>query len=84
MLDPRFKSLRLISFVIGQKHVSIVEEYDKQSLFPMLLKCYHILHPMVEFGFVIGMQLDEEKSCNSFEMFVRTSEPTKVLVNKES
>ncbi len=49
----------------------------------MLLKCYHILHPMVEFGFVIDMQLDEEKSFNIFEMFVRTSEPTKVLVNKE-
>jgi hypothetical protein len=29
MLNPRFKCLRLVSFVIGQKHVSIVEEYDK-------------------------------------------------------
>jgi hypothetical protein len=29
MLEPIFKSLRLISFVIGQEHVSIVEEYDK-------------------------------------------------------
>jgi hypothetical protein len=70
MLNPRFKSLRLVSFVIGQEHVSIVEEYDRFSLFPMLLKCYHILHPMVEFGFVIDMQLDEEKSFNIFEMFV--------------
>jgi hypothetical protein len=38
MLDFRFKSLKLVSFVIGEKHgVSIVEEYDKRSLFPMLL-----------------------------------------------
>ncbi len=30
MLDPRFKSLRLVSFLIGQKHVvSIMEEYDQ-------------------------------------------------------
>jgi len=32
MLDFRFKSLKLVSFVIGEEHgVSIVEEYDKQS-----------------------------------------------------
>ncbi len=49
----------------------------------MLLKCYHILHPMVEFGFVIDMQLHEEKSFNIFEMFVRTNESMKLLVNKE-
>jgi hypothetical protein len=29
MLDPRFKSLRLVSFVTGQEHVSIMEKYDK-------------------------------------------------------
>ncbi len=29
ILDPIFKSLRLVSFVISQEHVSIVEEYDK-------------------------------------------------------
>jgi hypothetical protein len=28
MLDPRFKSLRLVSFVNGQEHVSTVEKYD--------------------------------------------------------
>jgi hypothetical protein len=43
-LRPRSKSLLLI-----QEHgVTIVEEYEKQSLFPMLLKCHQILHPMVE------------------------------------
>jgi hypothetical protein len=53
MLDPRFKSLRLISFLIGQEQVvSIVEECDQSSLFPMLLKCYHILHPMAKFRHV--------------------------------
>jgi hypothetical protein len=51
MLDPRFKSLRLVSSLIGQKQiVSIVEEDDQQSLFPMLLRCYHIFHLMPKFG----------------------------------
>jgi hypothetical protein len=43
-LRPRSKNLLLI-----QEHgLTIVEEYEKQSLFPMLLKCHQILHPMVE------------------------------------
>ncbi len=30
MLDPRFRSMRLVSFLIGRKQVvSIVEEYDQ-------------------------------------------------------
>ncbi len=40
MLNLKFKSLRSVSSLIGHEHdVSIVEEYDQQSLFPMLLKC---------------------------------------------
>jgi hypothetical protein len=47
MLDPRFKSLCLIFSFIGYgEGVNIVEEYDIQSLYRMLLKCYHHLHPM--------------------------------------
>ncbi len=84
MLDFKFKSLKLVSFVIGQEHgVSIVEEYDKQTLFPMLLKCYHILYVMAKFGFVTNMQIDAKSSFDIFEMFTRTNEPTKELVNKE-
>jgi hypothetical protein len=38
MLNPRFKSLTLIYCFIGHEHrVIIVENYDKKSLFPMLL-----------------------------------------------
>jgi hypothetical protein len=67
MLDPRFKSLKLVSSLISQKQVvSIVEEYDQWSLFPMLLRCYHILHLMAEFGFVVDMQIDEESNLNIF------------------
>jgi hypothetical protein len=39
ILDPRLKSLRLVSSFIGRKQsVAIVEEYDKKPLYPMLLK----------------------------------------------
>jgi len=45
MLDPWFKSLRLVSSFVGREQViSIVKEYDQKSLQPMLLKCYHHLH----------------------------------------
>jgi len=49
MLDPRFKNIHLIfSFVGWEEGVSIADEYDKRILYPMLLKCYHDLHPMIE------------------------------------
>jgi hypothetical protein len=45
MLDSQFKSLHLMSlFVWCKQGVSIVEKYNKKSLYPMLLKCYHHLH----------------------------------------
>jgi hypothetical protein len=84
MLDLRFKSLKLVSSLIDQEQVvSIVEKYDQQSLYLVLLRCYLILHPMVEFGVVANMQIDEESSLDILEMFVRTSEPTKEAMNKE-
>jgi hypothetical protein len=84
MLDLRFKTLRLVSSFIGQEQViSIVKECDQQSLFPIILRCYHILHPMVEFGHMVDMETDEKNSLDIFDMFVGTSEPTKKVVNKE-
>jgi hypothetical protein len=83
MLDPKFKSLRLVSFIISQEHVSIVEKYDKHFLFPMLLKCYHIIHLMAKLAHVANTQIDEKNSFNIFEMSAKKSEPTKEVVNKE-
>jgi hypothetical protein len=48
----------------------------------MFLKCHQILHPMVEFGVMVGMEIDEDSNLNIFEMFVQTNEPTNELVNK--
>jgi hypothetical protein len=39
MLDPRFKTLHLVSPLIGcEQDKAIVEEYDQKSLFPYVLK----------------------------------------------
>jgi hypothetical protein len=37
MLDFRFKNLRIM-------YSSIVQKYDKKSLYPLLIKCYEHLH----------------------------------------
>jgi len=48
MLDPRFKSLCIISSFVGKEQsVALVEEYDRKSLYIMLGKCHEHLHPFV-------------------------------------
>jgi hypothetical protein len=49
----------------------------------MLLRCYHILHLLVEFEPMANKQIDEESSLDIFEIFAGTNEPTKDVVNKE-
>ncbi len=48
MLDPRFKSLHIISSFVGRDQEVVVKEYDKKSLYLMLVKCYEHLHPYVK------------------------------------
>jgi len=46
MLTPKFKNLLLMcSFIALEQGKVIVEAYDEKILYPMLLKCYHHLHP---------------------------------------
>jgi len=47
MLNPKFKSLHLILFYITYEGVAIVEEYNKGSLYPTLIK-YHNLKLVVQ------------------------------------
>jgi hypothetical protein len=52
LLDPRFKSLCLISYFVGREEgVSIVDEYDSGILYPMFLKWFHYLHLMTKLKF---------------------------------
>jgi hypothetical protein len=48
MLDPRYKRLCILSSFVGREQgVALVEEYDRKSLYPMLVKCHEHLHSLV-------------------------------------
>jgi hypothetical protein len=48
MVNPRFKSLHIISlFVEREQGIALVEKCDKKSLYLMLVKCHKHLHPLV-------------------------------------
>jgi hypothetical protein len=49
MLDPRYKKLCIIfSFVGRGQNVALIEEYDRKSLYPKLVKkCHEHLHLLV-------------------------------------
>jgi hypothetical protein len=73
-----------MSSLIGHEQgKTIVEKYDQKTLFPMFLKCYYHLHPMVEFERGDEQRVEEDKSLDIFEMIVNTSELTTELANKE-
>jgi len=64
--------------------VTIVEEYNKKSLYLMFLKCHHHLNPVVEFeNNFPNEKIDENCSLNTFEMIINTSELAMELVTKE-
>ncbi len=82
MLYPKFKYLHLGFSFIGPKQGHF-EKYNKKTLYPMLLKCYYHLHPLLE-NAIVDQGVDED--CNELEIFettVNTNEPTKEFVNKE-
>ncbi len=84
VLDPRFKTLRLISsFIAWKEGVSIVDECDRKKLYPMLLKCYHHLHPMTKSIGCVDQTCDEDFNLDIFQQTASTSEPSKERVTKE-
>jgi hypothetical protein len=45
MFDPRFKNLCFVSSYVGKEQgVYIMEQYDRRTLYPMLVKSYNHLH----------------------------------------
>jgi len=65
-----------------EQGVAIVVEYDNTSLFLMLLKSYHRLHPLskVESSFVNIRE--KYYSLDIFEMIININECMKELVNQ--
>jgi hypothetical protein len=47
MLDSRYKSLHIVFSFVEKQGVALVEEHDKKSLYPMSVKCFEHLHPLV-------------------------------------
>ncbi len=86
MLDPRHKSLRIISSLVGREQgVALVEEYDRKTLYPMLVKCCHEhLHPLVrsETNFANQNIFYQDCILDIFEQTISTSEPVEELVQK--
>jgi hypothetical protein len=85
MLEPSLKTLHLVSsFINLEQGKAIVEEYDKKSLFHVLMKCYYHLHPLVEFERgVVDERVEKDRNLDIFEMAISTSEPITKLVNRE-
>jgi hypothetical protein len=83
ILDTRFKNLLLASSFIGlEQNKTIVEKYDRKTLYPMLLKCYHHLHPLSN-NTIVDQCVDENCSLDIFELIINTNELNKELVNNE-
>lgn len=47
-----------------------MKDYDQQSLFPMLLKCHHVLDLMAKFEFMVDELNVENFNINIFEMII--------------
>ncbi len=81
MLDRRFKKPQYnIFFYWLWGDVNIVEEYDRQFVYFMLLKCYHRLHSMTKCKVACEEQkIDEHSNLDLFEQTTNTSKGVKVL-----
>jgi hypothetical protein len=87
MLDLRFKSLCIVSSFVGREQgVAFVEEYDRKSLYLVLIECYKHLHPLVRLdrNFVGKNTFDHDCNLDHFEQTTSTSyELTKEFVERE-
>jgi hypothetical protein len=72
------------SLVGHEQGKAIVEEYDKKSLFSMLLMCHYHLHPLVEYERgIVDQRVEEDSSLDIFEMTTNISELAMELINRE-
>jgi hypothetical protein len=61
----RFKYLQLRFSFIGLEQGHF-QKYDRKTLYPMLLKCYHHLHPLSK-NVIVDQGVDED--CNKLDIF---------------
>jgi hypothetical protein len=85
MLNPRFLNICLVSlFIDCEQDIVIVEEYNNKIVYPMLVKCYHHLHPLIDNGSIFTKEnIVEICNLDIFEMTTNTNELAKELINKQ-
>jgi len=44
-----------------------VDEYDRRTLYPMFLKCYHHLHAMIKYVGCVDQTCDEAFNLDIFQ-----------------
>jgi hypothetical protein len=69
------------SFISLEQSKTIVEKYDRKTLYPML-KCYHYLQPLFE-NTIVDQCVDENCKLNIFDLIINTNKLAKEFVNKE-
>jgi hypothetical protein len=75
MLEHRYKRFCLISSYISCEVVTNVEEHDKKSLYPTIVKCYNHLHLVSKSK--VGCEdpmVQEDCSLDIFEQTINTNE----------
>jgi hypothetical protein len=63
--------------------MTIAEEYNRSSLFLILLKAYYRFHPLFQVDSSFVDNIDQDNSLDIFVMFVTIDELAKELVDWE-
>ncbi len=71
------------SFIGWKKVIFMVKDYDRWSLFPMLLKCHHVVHLLLEYEIMENQLNDEDYCLDIFDMTIGTNELAKESVNRK-
>jgi hypothetical protein len=95
ILNLTYNSFCIISSFVGKEQaVVLVEEYDRKSLYPMLVKCHEHLHPLAKLETSFANQNIFDQDCNLdifyqdcsldiFKQITSTNELVEELVKKE-
>jgi hypothetical protein len=74
-----------VPFFIGRDQgVIIVEQFDTMSLYPMFMKCYYHLHPLIDFdNDFVDQRVNDDNNLDIFQMTSENTKPTKELVKRK-
>jgi hypothetical protein len=82
---PRFKTLWLVTSLVGSKQgKAIVEEYDKKIFVSYVFQVSLSFASLVEFEKgVVDQKVEKDNNLDTFEMTTNISEQVTELINKE-